>query len=475
MANIEKIAHHASTETVLADNSDASILTATRRRLVQKTDLIVMPGLALAYFTHTLDRANLGNAKTDGIEKDLGLVGNQFNLLLILFYVPYSVMNIPWTIAAKRFNPAVVMPIIIALWGICTLGAATTKNFSQILACRILMGTVEAAFLPCAVYYCSLFYTRRELALRTSIFFQMGFIAGAVSGLISWSVFRWNGSLKGWQYLFIIEGALTIGISILLLFALPRSVRKCRWFSEEEKKIAVARLEEDSHDEDKIFRWSDVKEQLQHGPTWAFAFLALMHGVGLASSSNFLPTLIKRLTVDSTTANLYTIGPNLTASVVLLTTTYFSDRFQQRAYAACGTLFVSLVAWVLLGCLDLVNSVKVGYFLTYLITFGTFTPGLLVPVWLSSNMPTTTGRAVALGLSYMAQNLAGVVSSLVFRNQDAPVYKPALITVACCQGVFIVACLALRRYYSQLNQKIGLGGASFADRTDKRPTYRYAV
>lgn len=39
------------------------------------------------------------------------------------------------------------------------------------------MGTVEAAFLPCCIYYCSLFYTRRELALRTSVFFQMGYIA----------------------------------------------------------------------------------------------------------------------------------------------------------------------------------------------------------------------------------------------------------------------------------------------------------
>lgn len=39
------------------------------------------------------------------------------------------------------------------------------------------MGVFEAAFLPCAVYYCSLFYTRRELGFRTAIFYQMGVIA----------------------------------------------------------------------------------------------------------------------------------------------------------------------------------------------------------------------------------------------------------------------------------------------------------
>ncbi|EMR65687.1 putative vitamin h protein [Eutypa lata UCREL1] len=417
---------------------------AARRRLVRKTDLIVMPGLALAYFTHTLDRANLGNAKTDGLEADLGLVGNQFSLLLVLFYVPYSVMNIPWTIAAKRFNPSIVMPILIALWGICTLASAATN----------------------------LFYTRRELALRTSVFFQMGFIAGAVSGLISWSVFQWDGKLNGWQYLFIIEGAITTGISILLFVVLPRSVQKSRWFSEEEKRLAAARLEEDSQDDDKAFRWSDAKKQLRHGPTWAFAFLAFMHGVGNASSSNFLPTLIKRLTIESTTANLYTVGPNLTASVVLLVTTYLSDRFQQRAYYACGPLFVALIAWVLLGTLDLVHNVNVGYFFTFLTVSGSFVPGLLVPVWLSANIPTTTGRAVALGLSYMAQNMAGIVSSLLFRAEYAPVYRPALVTVACCQGVFIVSCLALRRYFARLNRMLDSGVIPYADGMAKRPDYR---
>lgn len=172
---------------------------------------------------------------------------------------------------------------------------------------------------------------------------------------------------------------------------------------------------------------------------------------------------------------MYTVGPNLIASVVLLVTTYLSDRFQQRAYYACGPLFVALIAWVLLGTLDLVHNVNVGYFFTFLTVSGSFVPGLLVPVWLSANIPTTTGRAVALGLSYMAQNMAGIVSSLLFRAEYAPVYRPALVTVACCQGVFIVSCLALRRYFARLNRMLDSGVIPYADGMAKRPDYRYAV
>lgn len=101
---------------------------------------------ALAYFTNTLDRANLGNAKTDGLEKDLGMTGNQFSLLLVLFYVPYALFNVPWTLLAKKYNSARVIPFTILAWGACTMGAAACTNFGGIMATRIIMGAAEAAW-----------------------------------------------------------------------------------------------------------------------------------------------------------------------------------------------------------------------------------------------------------------------------------------------------------------------------------------
>lgn len=54
---------------------------------------------------------------------------------------------------------------------------AATKNFGGLMACRVILGTMEAGFLPCAIFYLSTFYTRTELAKRLSVFFLMGFIA----------------------------------------------------------------------------------------------------------------------------------------------------------------------------------------------------------------------------------------------------------------------------------------------------------
>ena len=69
----------------------------------------------------------------------------------------------------------------------------------------------------------------------------------------------------------------------------PRSPEKSRFYTEDEVRLAKYRLELDSQDIDKKFRWDDAKAQLRQWQTWAFAFMALMYGVGVASSSNFLP------------------------------------------------------------------------------------------------------------------------------------------------------------------------------------------
>lgn len=115
------------------------------RRLLRKIDLLVLPGLCLAYFTNVLDRSNLGNAKTDTIERDLNLGPNEFSTLLIIFYIPYALFNIPWSLLAKKYNPAVVIPSAVCLWGVVTIASIASKNAGHLMACRFFVGAIEAS------------------------------------------------------------------------------------------------------------------------------------------------------------------------------------------------------------------------------------------------------------------------------------------------------------------------------------------
>ncbi|KAL4962462.1 major facilitator superfamily domain-containing protein [Aspergillus stella-maris] len=427
---------------------------AVERSLVRRLDAVLLPTLALLYLTHTLDRANLGNAKTATLEADLDLVGNQYSLVLIFFYVPYSIFNIPAAVLANRFNPSLVLPVLAIGWGGLAIITVVVKGFGGLLGCRLILGMMEAGFMPCATFYCSLFYTKKELAFRLSFFYIMGFIAGAISGLIAYRAFQWDGPLTGWQYLFLIEGAMGVIVGSWALPWLPRSVETSRFFTSAQKQCAAQRM---AHGQTEI-SWLNGLSVLRDWKIWAFAFSTFLCGVGSASSSNFLPVMIKRLTNDTVHANLLTIGPNLVAATVMMSVSWLSDFTQQRAYYAIGSGTVALIGWILFASLDLVHEGGVGYFLTYLIVSGTFLPLLLLPAWIGANVKITSERAVALGLISMTQNLGGIVSSAVYRAQDAPTYRPALVIVSGCLAGFLLICVGMRVVYARLNRTEGKEG-----------------
>jgi hypothetical protein len=91
---------------------------AAEKRLVRKIDLYVVPTVAMIYLWCFIDRANIGNAKIAGMEKDLGLKGYQYNILLTSFYVSYIVFEIPSNIACKWIGPGKWLPAITVGFGV---------------------------------------------------------------------------------------------------------------------------------------------------------------------------------------------------------------------------------------------------------------------------------------------------------------------------------------------------------------------
>lgn len=77
---------------------------------VRKMDCYLLPFLSLMYFFNSVDRSNLGNAKTDGMDKDLNFKGNEYSLLILLFYVPFGLCDLPLNLLTKRFSGKVMLP-----------------------------------------------------------------------------------------------------------------------------------------------------------------------------------------------------------------------------------------------------------------------------------------------------------------------------------------------------------------------------
>jgi hypothetical protein len=110
------------------------------KALCWKFDIRILPMLALMYLCNALDKGNLGNAKTDGMDKDLGFVGNQYNIMLSIFFIPYVLFAPPIGMLGKKYGPHRVLPIMMFSFGSATLLSACVVNFGGMMALRWFLG-----------------------------------------------------------------------------------------------------------------------------------------------------------------------------------------------------------------------------------------------------------------------------------------------------------------------------------------------
>lgn len=89
--------------------------TATKK-LIRKIDWRLIPFLALLYLLSFLDRTNIGNARLDTLEADLGMSGLQYNHALAIFFPFYVAAEVPSNMMMKRFRPSVWIPAIMVAW-----------------------------------------------------------------------------------------------------------------------------------------------------------------------------------------------------------------------------------------------------------------------------------------------------------------------------------------------------------------------
>ena len=159
---------------------------------------------------------NIGNAKLAGLPKDLHLTGSQYNITLSLFFIPYALCEPATNIMLKRFRPSIFIPTTMVLWGITMTLMGLSFNFSGLAAARWWLGTFEAGLFPGVSYYLACWYKRDEFGVRQAIFFSAAALAGSFGGLLAYAIEKMEGvgGRAGWAWIFILEGILTVLISI---------------------------------------------------------------------------------------------------------------------------------------------------------------------------------------------------------------------------------------------------------------------
>lgn len=186
---------------------------------------------------------------------------------------------------------------------------AFVTNFAGMMTVRVLLGAFEyvyeshinstenmsrtnnlffcrAGFFPAAMYLCSQWYPRNQLAFRLSLFMAVASASGIFSGLMAAAIAQMGGigGFSSWNWIFLIEGSVTILLGISTLFLLVDSPRRSgRWLlAHEIRYLEIMNRIKDSgsHSSDATFsnQFSDLKVIVMDWRYWAFG--VLLHNVG---------------------------------------------------------------------------------------------------------------------------------------------------------------------------------------------------
>jgi len=423
--------------------------------------------LALLYLLSFLDRGNIGNAKIEGLQEDLGMTGPQYNWCLTVFFFTYAAFEVPSNLLLKKLRPSRWLPTIMVAWGLVMTLMGIVRNYHGLLIARIFLGLTEAGLFPGVAYYLTMWYCRHEIQLRQALFFSAASIAGAFSGLLAFAIAKMDGvgGLEGWRWIFILEGIVTVVVAIFAFFLLYDFPETAGFLTPEEKAFVVHRLKYQGQvdpsstaagerqgpqvAEADEFRWAYVWQAFRDWQIWVNIFVYWGIVCPLYGISLFLPTIIKSLGYQSSTAQLLTVPIYITASILAVIVAWAADRTGRRSPFIIVPLFFMVIGFAM--CIGTGNPrvVYAGVFIAACAIYPAF-PGNIT--WLSNNLAGSYKRSAGMAIQIGVGNLGGAMASNFYRAADGPRYILGHALELGFIGLGILAAGILIFGYSRINK-----------------------
>ncbi|KAI1324291.1 MFS transporter-like protein [Xylariaceae sp. FL0255] len=402
---------------------------ALSRRLDLKFDRHIVPWVFGIWLFAFIDRSNIGNAKIDGLVEDLGIsTGTSYNVALLVFYIPYILVDVPSNWIVKRVKAGYYLPAIMTAWGLVSTFVGFTRSLGGLIVARLFLGLFEGGLLGGIIIYLSMFYRRHQLLRRIGYFYCAAPLSGAFGGLLATGLAKIrHGGYNRWPWIFFIEGIITTLFGVACFFFMPHTPADSKFLNEEERALALARMKDDSHgatqSEDvnrEKFDWHWVRMAFKAPQTWLSCFAWFFLLIPLYSFSLFLPTIITGLGYHvTTTAQLLTVPPNAAAVLSVVGVTWLSDHVKMRGPLMAGCSLIAIVGYILLLA---TGSLKAQYAGTFLVAIGVFPQSALVMGWLSNNLAPHYVRATGIGFLIAFANSSAFISTFIYLAKDAPKY-----------------------------------------------------
>jgi MFS family permease len=326
-------------------------------------------------------------------------------------------------------------------WAVVSSLTCLVHDFHGMLACRFVLGVVEAPFYPGALFMISLFYNRKEAATRMAWFYTGNMLASAFSGLIASGVFAGLDGvhgLAGWKWLFLIQGVATFAVAVAAFYLLPNSPLETRWLTPAERQLAHDRIAKDTtHKRAGTSTWKGLWEACSDYRLWVFALMCNLH-LSANGFKNFMPTVVKTLGFNTTITLVLTCPPYLVATVASVAVSWSSGHFNERTWHITISKSLAIVGFAV-ACGTL--NVGARYFAMVLFVGATYGVNNINIAWVAATLgQTDEKKAVAIAVTNTLGNLASVYTPYLWPDDDAPRFVKAMTaSIGFSAGVVILA------------------------------------
>src|ERR1700744_124990 len=211
---------------------------AVLQSAVRKAAMRFVPLLTIAYLFNYLDRPSLGFAALT-MNQQLGLSASQFGLAAGVFFLGYSVFEIPSNLMLYRFGARRWLARIMITWGLVSAATAFVVGPNSFYAVRLLLGIAETGFFPGVTFFLAAWFPA-QYRPRMLAWFLIGIPASAlVGGPVCGMLLQMDGiwGLAGWQWLFILVSLPCIPLGILTLYLLADNPESAIWLTPEERDV----------------------------------------------------------------------------------------------------------------------------------------------------------------------------------------------------------------------------------------------
>jgi len=403
----------------------------------------LLPFLMLCYFVSFVDRVNVGFAALQMV-KDLHMSPKVFGFGGGIFFVSYFLFEVPSNLLLEKIGARIWIARIMITWGFLAAGTAFVVGPRSFYTMRLLLGAAEAGFFPGVILYITYWFPReyraRIVGLFTVAIPVSSFLGSPISAALL-GVDGWLG-LRGWQWMFVMEGAPAVLLGLFCLFVLSDKPASARWLDADQKSWLLVKLQsEDSGTKrvGKIGLWKVLWNK------YVLVLSVTLAGSTAVSSGIQIwqPQIIKSYGLTNMQTGLLSSVPFALASVIMVLWGRRSDQTGERVWHTALPLFVTAVS---LASALVFNSLPAIIIILCLAVIGIYAGK--GPVWALSAEWLSAGTAAA-GLAQMnaISNLAGFGTTYVvgYIKQATGSYPLAILPLACLSGVGALAVLWIAR------------------------------